>query len=55
MTLYHTLTPIFESKVMSMTILDLVSSLLKILSHLATSYHASLHLITFEPLFLTEN
>ena len=44
---YNGLSPIFDRKVMSMKILNLVPSLLKVLSHLATSYLVSLHLITF--------
>ena len=45
MTFYHTLTLIFNSKVMSMGTLNLASSLLKNLSHFLTSLHVSLHVI----------
>ena len=51
---YHTLSPIFHRKVMSVTSLSLIPSLLKMLSHLAKSYHALSHLLTFYPPILTE-
>ena len=39
---------------MSMTTLNLVPSLLKVLSHLATSYHMLLHFLTLYPPSLIE-
>ena len=42
----HTLSPMFDTKVISMRTLNLVHRLLKILSHLATYYHMLPHLIT---------
>ena len=43
---YYTLSPRFDRKIISVTTLNLVSSLLKKLSHLVTSYHIFSHPIT---------
>ena len=48
-TAYHTLSPMFDKKIMSVTTLHLASSLLKKLSHLAASYQVFRHLITPYP------
>ena len=54
-TTYQTLYPILDKKVMSMTTLDLVPRLLKMLSHIVTSYHVLQHLVTLYPPSLIEN
>ena len=54
-TTYQTLYPILDRKVKSMTTLDLVPILLKMLSHIVTSYHVLSHLVTLYPPFLLEN
>ena len=51
---YHTLSPIFGRKVMSMTTLNLVPSLLKILSYLGTYHNVLSQFITFYPPSLME-
>ena len=52
---YHSLSPMFDWKPVSMTTLTLALRLLKTLSHFATSYHNLSHLITFFILSLIEN
>ena len=53
-TSYHTLSPIFYKKVMSMATLNIVPRLHKMLSHLATSYHVLPDLLTLCPPSLIE-
>ena len=51
---YRTLFPIFDRNLLSVTTLNLVPRLLKILAHLATSYHVLSNLITLSPSSLKE-
>ena len=55
MTPYHTLSSMFDRKLISVTTLNFVLNLLKKLSYLATSYHVLLLLITPYPPCLIED